>query len=227
MSKAPPIKHVSLDFWKTLVTANPDYGTHRDAFLAEHLVLPRDKVREVYRRLKDGADEAAELRGEGLSSSDTYEQFMLAMGREDMSWYPVRQGLERLFFEYPPLVPSATIEALRRLQAAGIGLSIGSNTNFVRGEVLDEAVLSRWGVAWDFQVFSDQIGCSKPHEHFFKVIAERARTHIGAEPDEILHVGDNKVCDGGCVDYGIQFAYTPNPDGLAAVLNGVLQHERV
>lgn len=227
MSRAPTVSHVSLDFWNTLVTANPAYGAARDAFLAQHFNLPDVKVREVYRRLKDNADAAAELEGIGLNSADTYEQFMTAMGRPGQDWFGVRRGLERLFYEHPPLVPEATVVALRRLQVAGIGLSIGSNTNFVRGAVLDDAILSRWGVIWDFQVFSDQIGCSKPHDHFWRVVTERAIAHTGAAPDNILHIGDNKICDGGCVDHGIQFAYTPNPQGLAAILDGVLTHECV
>ena len=223
----PVITHISLDFWKTLVTANPAYGAARDAFLMEQLRLPRETVREVYRRLKDGADAAAELEGKGLTSFDTYEQFMIEMDRAGQDWWPVRKGLERLFYEHPPTVPKETIAALRRLQADGVGLSIASNTNFIRGEVLHEAVLNTWGVVWDFQVFSDQIACSKPHEHFWRVVKERAAAHTGAKPENILHIGDNKICDGGCVDHGINFAYVPNPEGLAAILNGVSNHERV
>lgn len=222
MSRAPIVSHVSLDFWNTIATGNPAYGGARDAFLAEKLNLPEIKVREVYRRLKDDADTAAELEGIGLSSSETYDRFMTEVGREGAYWYDIRHGLEALFFEHPPLVPDDVMDALGALQRAGIGLSIGSNTNFMRGAILNDAVLSTFGVEWDFQVFSDEVGRSKPHPHFWNVVAMRAATHTGAAPDNVLHIGDNRICDGGCVDHGIQFAYTPNPQGLAALLKGVL-----
>jgi FMN phosphatase YigB (HAD superfamily) len=138
-----------------------------------------------------------------------------------VDWWTIRQGMQRLFGKYPPIVRPEVVEALRRAQARGLGLSIGSNTNFIQGETLHDVVLGTWGVAWDFQVFSDQIGRAKPDTFFWKVVTERAIAHIGAEPAEILHIGDNPVCDGGCVSAGIQFALVRSPQDIPALLEQI------
>lgn len=215
------IRHVSLDFWNTLAHGNPLFAAARKEFLAQHTGLPLEEVEAVYRRLKDGADQNAERAGIGLSSVATYEQFMSEIGRPDDNWWSLREGLERLFRKYPPLVPDAVPKALRRLQARGIGLSIASNTNFVRGFCLNNTTLRPWGLDWAFQVFSDEVSCSKPHPHFWRVVTVRALAHTDARPEEVLHIGDNKICDGGCVTARLQFAHVNSPADLAALLESI------
>lgn len=220
----PKVRHVSFDVWKTLIEPNPEFGKARLRYLAAELSLPVEEVEAVYRRVKDGADRAAEVAGAGMSSAEVYDHFMQELGRPAYNWWELRQGLERLFAKYPPVVRPETVETLRKLQAAGLGLSIASNTNFIQGTCLHDVALGTWGVAWDFQVFSDQISRAKPHPRFWKVVTERAYTHVAAKPHEIVHVGDNRICDGGCRNHGIQFIHISGPADLPHALKGILDH---
>lgn len=215
-------RHLSLDVWKTLILPNPEFGKARLRYLAAELSLPAAKVEAVYREIKDGADDAAETVGLGMASAEVYDLFMRRLGRPGSNWWDLRLGMERLFAKYPPIVLPEVVTALRRVQAHGIGLSIGSNTNFIRGECLHDVTLGTWGIAWDFQVFSDQISSAKPHAFFWKVVTERALAHTGAAPHEILHIGDNRTCDGGCVAAGLQFAHVNGPEDVAPLLESVL-----
>lgn len=214
-------KLISLDVWNTIISANPAYAAARDE-LFRTLPFDFESIKAVYRDHKDGADRAAEERGEGLSSEATYEKFALALdpsGRLDPS--TLRQGLERAFIRNPPLIRDDVVEALEAVHAAGVHLSIGSNTNFIRGRILGAARLERICVPWAFQVFSDDHAVSKPHPEFWDLVKAKA-AKLDIDPSDIVHVGDNKICDGGCVDHGIRFAYTPNPEGLAPLLKGLI-----
>lgn len=212
---------ISLDVWNTLISPNPAYSLARDD-LFRALPFDFDTLKKVYREHKDGADRAAEERGEGLTSSATYVKFAQAIDPSgDLMPHRLKKSLEGAFVGWAPLIRDDVIDALREVHNAGIQLSIGSNTNFIRGAILDEAALKKMRVPWAFQVFSDVHAVSKPHPEFWRIIKSKA-AKIGIEPSEIVHVGDNKICDGGCEAHGIRFAYTPNPEGLAPLLKGLI-----
>lgn len=213
---------ISLDVWNTLIRANPEFTLERNRYLATELSLPIDTVNSVYREVKDTADLMAEKNGECISSMAIYKRFLLLLGKQCYSWLKLRRGLERVFAKYPPCVLPETITALQWLQRQGVALSIASNTNFIRGEALYNTVLNTWGIDWKFHVFSDQLLQAKPHPRFWKVVVKRAKTHVGAKPWEILHIGDNKICDGACLTANIQFQHIKKPTELVHVLERVL-----
>lgn len=216
------MKIVSLDVWNTLIRANPEFSRERNMYLAAELSLPIDKVNSVYRKVKDTADNMAEEKGECISNMAIYKRFLLLLGRQHYSWLKLRRGLERIFASYPPYVLPETVTALQWLQEQGMALSIASNTNFIRGEVLHNNILNTWGIDWKFQIFSDQLLQAKPHPRFWNIVVKRAKTYVDAMPWEILHIGDNKICDGACSTANIQFQYIKGPAELAHVLERVL-----
>jgi len=213
---------VSLDVWNTLIRANPEFSLERNMYLAAELSLPIDTVNSAYREVKDSADKMAEKNGECISSMAIYKRFLLLLGKQHYSWLKLRRGLERIFAKYPPYVLPETITALQWLQRQGVALSIASNTNFIRGDALYNIVLNTWGIDWKFHVFSDQLLRAKPHPHFWNVVVKRAKIYVGAKPREILHIGDNKVCDGACSITNIQFQHVKRPTELVHVLEGIL-----
>lgn len=217
------IKHVSFDVWNTLIVSHPEFGAARRRLIADHFDLPLVDVEAVYRRVKDGSDLAAEATGAGMSSAEVYEHFMSELGMPEANWYDLRDKIEKLFIKFAPVVPPAAASAIRQLTRFGINVSIGSNTNFIRGSCLTEASLDAVGVDWSFKTFSDEIGVSKPHPYFWKVIQERALAHSDAEAHEILHVGDHMICDAGCRDHGINFEHVNSPADIARVLEGVYE----
>lgn len=216
------MKVVSLDVWNTLIHANPEFSRERNRYLVAELSLPIDTINSVYREVKDTADSMAEETGECISNMAIYKRFLSLLGRQHYNWLKLRRGLERVFVKYPPYVPPETIVTLRMLQEQGMALSIASNTNFIRGEALYNIVLNTWGIDWKFSVFSDQLLQAKPHPRFWNIVVKRAKTYVGAKPWEILHIGDNKVCDGACSNANIQFQHIKRPTELVRVLERVL-----
>lgn len=211
------IKHVSFDVWNTLISANPDFAKARTDFLSAYLQVPATKVNEVYRKLKDWSDRRAESHGESQSSESLYKALLFNLDRQDMDWKPVQLGLELAFANHPPTFLPETRQVLKAIQDKGLTLSIGSNTNFIRGAVLRDVVLDGLGVDWDYWVFSDEQNVSKPHERFWRTVWGYADENAHW-PSEVLHVGDNLICDGGCQKYGIQFQHVNGPAELARVL---------
>ncbi len=216
MKKPLKIRHISFDIWNTLIAPNPKFKQERIEYLSKELSLSQHEVEYAYRNIKDGADLTAEIHGICYPSKILYEHLLSSLGRQDIDWWTVRQGIEEIFAKNPPHVLPEIIDSLRRLQEK-FTLSIASNTNFIRGEALNNVVLEKWGIDWSFQVFSDKINRPKPHIDFWLSVIKLA----GVVPSEILHIGDNKICDGGCVHANIQFKYANNPNELLAILNSL------
>lgn len=216
------IRHLSLDFWNTLASPNPEFGKARLAFMAEYLHLPEGQVKEAYRFVKTASDTAAERFGSACTCDEIYGRLLSQVGSPDADGIVLRNGLDALFQEHPPIVLRQNIEALLALQSKGVLLSIASNTNFISGSVLDAIVLSTWGVTWAFQVFSDQVGMSKPNPGFWGTVAKKTWCSGGLR-DATWHVGDNLICDGSCRIAGIRFLRVGSPADLALVLENTFR----
>jgi FMN phosphatase YigB (HAD superfamily) len=216
------LKVVSLDVWNTLIRANPNFAWARTRYLSTELSLPVNIINAAYREIKDTADRVAENKGECVSNMTIYKSFLSLLGRHHYNWLKLRRGLERIFAKYPPYAMPETIETLRDLQTRGIALSIASNTNFIRGDALYNIVLKTWEIDWKFLVFSDQLLQAKPHPRFWNIVTRRAKKFAGAKPWEILHIGDNKICDGACLIANIKFQHINGPIDLVQVLEGII-----
>ena len=52
---------------------------------------------------------------------------------------------------------------------------------------------------------------------FWKAVIQQA-DKIGIKPIEIIHIGDNKLCDGSCIQSGIHYQYNESPSTLLTTL---------
>ena len=215
------IKHASFDVWKTLIDPSPEFGVARRQLLIDTFDLPPKQVEAAYRWVKDSSDGEAEAAGVGYTSAQVYEKLMEALGLPAYDWWALRSKIEALFAKHPPIVRPGVAETLQALQTAGYGLSISSNTNFVSGACLREVVLDHLGIEWAYTLFSDQMAVAKPNPLMWHAVKSLASLHSDAEPHQILHVGDNRICDGRCVDYGLNFYLINQPADFSA-LTGVL-----
>ena len=108
--------------------------------------------------------------------------------------------MEGLVFSLPPLIYNdETIPVLRHLKEKGNTLSILSNTGFIKGSTL-RVLLAELKIDsyFDFQLYSDEVGLSKPDINFFNLLISGARSVN--QPDEfslnnIIHIGDNPLTD--------------------------------
>jgi len=214
-------KLISLDVWNTLLSSNPEYATHRNTYLSKELKLPIQIIESIYQRVKTDYDKIVEKHSICFSNEQTYKKLLILADWSNYDWMKLRENMERIFVQYPPHVLPETIEGLSELQESGIKLSIASNTNFIRGKILNEAILSKLKIDWSFQVFSDEIKWPKPHNQFWVNVISTAYKNIGIMSKDIVHIGDNKLCDGSCVRHGIDYKQVNNPNDLRNILENL------
>lgn len=204
------IKHISFDVWNTLITANPEYAKARDEIIARAANIELMVVRAVYKEVKDYLDSEAE---KGLCGSVARAWSMLGkqlkLTLSEVT--EVKNQCNDAFEMFPPFFDIELAIEIKNLSKHR-SLSIKSNTNFISGRILKETCMfDKWG--FDFMHFSDHYQFCKPNSKFFLLYQEEKNVSE-LLPSEILHVGDNLICDGKCVDVGMQFCYVSSPEDL-------------
>lgn len=213
------IKHVSFDVWNTLITPNPAFAAARTKLLALALNMEPEHVKRCYTKVKAIADGNAEQHGEAFTTDEMYHLLYKSMG---LTVSPglhreIRLTVETLFTAYPPSVGTGVRELMSWLAERSITTSIGSNSNFISGSVmrpfLENALSHRFMTA----VFSDLIQAAKPASRFFDAVSFKINVFRNdtIERNEILHVGDNTVCDvHGAQDAGMHGLLIEAPNML-------------
>lgn len=107
------------------------------------------------------------------------------------------EASDALFFEHrPQLIDPDTVATLQAMREAGITLSILSNTGFILGGSLRKMMpLLGLEGCFDFQLYSDELGSSKPSLYAFAEVYRQAAEIRPLEKLEILHLGDNRKAD--------------------------------
>lgn len=219
------IQHISLDFWNTLAISNPEFAKARDALIADRLACSVEAVGKARRDVKEIADREAN-HGLAAEAPTLFLEMMRRIGFDAGGgpaggWETLQRDVDRLFIEHPPLVSDEARLAIQGCATRGLSLSLGSNTNFIRGRVICEALLRAYDLTFAYRVFSDEVRFAKPHKRFWDDVARQADHQCGASRREVIHIGDHEICDGGCRQYGIQFRHVGGPAELAETLEGI------
>lgn len=190
--------HYSFDFWNTLAQSNPDGAVARGHLIHHLYDIPLDETGAVYRRAKTLIDGVSEESGVQIPHDVTMNIIIGMLGADAhliMSGHKLTDLMVSLFQQYPPIIASDTIDVLRGLVADGHTISIGSNTNVIRGREIAAIVTPL--VKFDFLYFSDEGSYAKPSPVFFQKIFENAREVNSSirEKSDIIHVGDSQKCD--------------------------------
>lgn len=204
------IKHISFDVWNTLITANPAYSYYRNKIIAEYAFITEERAATVYKSIKEMLDTMAE---NGVCGNAAYAWQVL--GHElHMSVHSVsmmQRDCIEMFETFPPFFDPALRDALWRLSGL-CDISIKSNTNFIPGSVVTKASGLDM-VPFMFTHFSDVYQMCKPDPRFFKLTLDEEMMY-DVNTEEVLHIGDNLICDGKCVDIGFNFCHISNPQDL-------------
>ena len=108
------------------------------------------------------------------------------------------QDMETLLLEnMPRLYCDQTSNVLDEICSdTNCSISLLSNTGMIPGRVLRK-VLDELGIGarFRFQLYSDEVGLSKPNPKFFQLLLDTLATHRYCTPEEILHIGDNPKAD--------------------------------
>jgi putative hydrolase of the HAD superfamily len=218
------VRHISFDVWNTLVSPNPAFSEARDALLSKAYGSSPERVRWVYKSLKNTLDMAAEQVGVARDTSKCFAILAEMFGHGAYA-AEIQVDMEKLVEKHPPLAHDEIVVALRMMtRKSPVTLSIGSNTNFISGHLLSRLVLDTWDVPWAFKVFSDEQGVSKPNPSFFDAIATKvASLNPQITRHSIAHLGDNPVCD---VQGAHEAGFTPIHVANPSLVPKALQHYR-
>lgn len=198
--------HYSFDLWLTLIRSNPEFKAQRARYFFEKfnsLNKPLNEVTRIFRQVDLMVNHINEKTGKNIDADEMYLMVISLIndGHECIAATDTEAlytDMEALLFTYMPvLYNNETLEVLATLKNQGCTTNILSNTGFVKGVTLRKA-LTQLGldVFFDFQLYSDEAGFSKPHHQFFKLMLNGAgELNPGITPADIIHIGDNPVAD--------------------------------
>ncbi len=205
------IRHISFDVWNTLITANPLYAQERTKIISAVANIPLHQADAAYNDVKRFLDKEAENErcGDVTYAWNTLGE---ALDLKNHDREQIRLACEAAFMHYAPHLDMKLVDELMKL-SENFELSIKSNTNFISGEVLSAAVGFDRMPWWAFLHFSDEMGLCKPDIRFFTETFNHSDLWFLAR-HQLLHVGDNPICDGVVVDYGMKLLLVNNPQHL-------------
>ena len=206
--------HFSFDLWLTLIRSNPEFKQKRNLLFKDFFEINAsiEKVSEVVRYYDVLCNNINEKTGLNLS---TYEIYYLILGALEVNLES--NGLERLaafydetealFFNNKPelIFPDIKLQ-FEEIVAEGKSINILSNTGFIKGKSLRK-LISHYELAdfISFQVYSDEVGFSKPNKEIFQLVFDRVKESKEIQKNKILHIGDNSIADyNGAVNFGFE-----------------------
>lgn len=197
-------RHLSFDLWLTLIKSDPAFKPMRDELFARHFGLkPQlDKVSAAFRHFDLLFNRINEQAGGNVQTIEMLYVILDHLGVQAgtvpaTALEAFYDEMELLFMAYPPvLLERDTLRAFDRIKAHGCSISLLSNTGFIRGRSL-RLLLENLGIAarLDFQLYSDELGYSKPSHRAYASVLEESNKRRTLEKQHILHIGDNPVAD--------------------------------
>jgi putative hydrolase of the HAD superfamily len=198
-------KHYSFDLWLTLIKSNPLFKKHRSQFFYEQFNyqdISLEEVEQVFRRVDLACNSINERTGKNIDADEMYLMVISLINNNQVNLHDIdMDGLYRqmemlLFTHLPVVYCNNTAGILSNLKAQGATTNILSNTGFIKGVTLRK-VLQQIGLYsyFDFQLYSNEAGMSKPNPAFFERMIAQATSLSSIGRADIVHIGDNPVAD--------------------------------
>jgi putative hydrolase of the HAD superfamily len=210
-------QHFSFDLWLTLIRSNPAFKEKRAEFFHQHFNycnLPLDGVKHTFRQVDIMCNLINEKTGKNIDADEMYLMVLSMMNNGDARVWQIDieklyTDMEALLFDNLPIAycdrTLATLAHLKQNTKATTGIL--SNTGFIKGVTLRK-VLNQIGIDRyiDIQLYSDEVGMSKPNPKFFKMMLDQLSAHhTEIDLTHVIHIGDNPIADiGGANAVGLQ-----------------------
>lgn len=204
--------HLSFDLWLTLIKSNPEFKQRRNLLFKDFFEINHgiEKVNEVVRYYDVLCNTINEKTGLNL---DTYEIYYLILSALDVDMdqngtdrlSQFYDHTEELFLEFKPVLIYPEIQKMfKDVTDQGKTINILSNTAFIKGRTLRK-VLQHYELSeyFKFQIYSDEVGFSKPNQEIFQLVLDEIETYKKIEKKDVLHIGDNPIADyKGALEFG-------------------------
>ena len=202
-------QHYSFDLWLTLIKSDPEFKIQRAHFFHQNFNNTGksvDDISKIFRQVDLMCNAVNEKTGKNIDADEMYLMVISlvngdSLNIDEIDYTALHLQMEDLLFKYPPQMYSAvTTEVLEHLkQKSGATFSLLSNTGYITGKTLRK-VLALYGLDsyFDFQLYSDEAGMSKPNPEFFKTMLNNIDIYNPGKDiplKNIVHVGDNPKND--------------------------------
>lgn len=205
----PYYQHYSFDLWFTLIRSNPQFKSERAKyFYKNHNALhkPEEEIARIFRQVDLMVNAVNEKTGKNIDADEMYLMVLnfIHDGGLDLDGIDTERlhtDMENLLFQYPPdLYSRVTFTTLRHLKEnSGATFSLLSNTGYITGKTLRKVLaLHQLEDFFDFQLYSDEAGMSKPNPEFFSVMLKNIDICNPGKDiplTAIIHIGDNPKND--------------------------------
>ncbi|RYD55939.1 MAG: HAD family hydrolase [Sphingobacteriales bacterium] len=198
-------KHYSFDLWLTLIKSNTLFKKTRSRIFHEQYNFHSrslEEVEHIFRSVDVMANTINERTGLNM---DAYEMYLMVISLmndhkvnlHDIDIEALYSEMDNLLFEFlPQLYSTDTIPVLAEIKEHDNTVNILSNTGFIKGCTLRKVLQElKMDVYFDFQLYSDEAGFSKPNRQFFDLMIAGACKLQPLELQQILHIGDNIKAD--------------------------------
>lgn len=203
------ISHFSFDLWFTLIKSNQTFKKERARYFFKHLnTLKKDiqEVERIFRQVDIMCNAINEKTGNNIAAEEMYlmviyqlNNSLIELNTTDIN--NLYTEMEALFLNYPPVLFSLeTKDCLEKIkQDSDNTINILSNTAFIKGCTL-KSTLHHLDIHkyFNFQIYSDEIGYSKPNPLLFNILLDTIFTlkkNKQFNLKEIIHIGDNPIAD--------------------------------
>ncbi|QXV64124.1 HAD family hydrolase [Mucilaginibacter sp. 21P] len=205
----PYFQHYSFDLWLTLIKSDPRFKPERAKYFHQHFNKADksvDEIATIFRQVDLMCNAVNEKSGKNIDADEMYLMVIHLINGDrldidEVDYQQLHNDMEALLFKYPSqLYSDVTFEALQTLkEKSGATFSLLSNTGYITGKTLRKVLaLYQLDTFFDFQLYSDEAGMSKPNPEFFEVMLKNIDIcNMGKDIPRsgILHVGDNPKND--------------------------------
>ena len=200
-------QHYSFDLWQTLIKSDLRFKSERVKYFFDHYNFKKktfDEISQIFRHTDVMCNHINESTGKNIDSDEMYLMIISQINNYDIDLSTINtenlhHDMECLFFDYPPLLYSEDTAIILTKLKENHSLSILSNTGFIRGKILRKLLNQiAIGHLFDFQLYSDEVGISKPNSSFFKLMLQQVTNLYPTQTlalSQIIHIGDNPKAD--------------------------------
>lgn len=189
-------KHISLDFWGTLVFSNINFRDERAKFLSSQLNKNKEQINIAFKEIGEKYNFFQEKGTNNTSPIALFNEVLefLEINNEIINITNLYESVLDIFLTNSPIINTNLKTMIDNSLANGKTTSILSNTAFIPGTIITKFLDDNFGVNYfSFKIFSDEVKIAKPNMEAYNLTYENTKSIYpsGINKNQIVHIGDN------------------------------------